>query len=135
MRAATGGTHERLSRSGGQAAGRARGSDIPLAFPPGVAGDSEASLPDIAAAARFAITVLLLWELAVRLFGIPTFVLPAPLRFLSVLANRFDAIAAMARQTARSTLIGFAFGVTVGLALGGLIGSSRAALRHGLSRR
>ena len=84
------------------------------------------AMPDMLLPAGFAITVLILWELSVRLFDVPAFVLPGPLQFLSVLASRFDAIAGMALQTARSTIIGFAAGVTVGLTIGGIIGSSRS---------
>jgi NitT/TauT family transport system permease protein len=93
-----------------------------LAWPTSLAN----AVPAILAPAGFAVTVLILWELSVRLFDVPAFVLPGPLQFLSVLANRFDAIAGMAMQTARSTIIGFAAGVTVGLTIGGLIGSSRS---------
>lgn len=73
----------------------------------------------------FALAVLLVWEGAVRAFDIPPYVLPGPVEFLSVLINRFDAISMMAKQTAQSTLIGFASGVTIGLVIGGLIGSFR----------
>ena len=73
----------------------------------------------------FAVAVLVLWEVAVRAFGVPVYVLPAPLDFLSVLARRFDAILMMARQTAWATLIGFALGVAIGLIGGALLGASR----------
>ena len=87
---------------------------------------SKRVLSDLLLPLVFAAMVLLVWEGAVRLFGIPTFVLPAPSAFLSVLIDRIGAIGAMARQTAQSTLLGFAIGVSVGLVLGALIGSSRA---------
>jgi len=73
----------------------------------------------------FAASVLLLWEAVVRILGIPSYVLPAPSEFLSVLVARFDPIMMMAKQTAYATLIGFVCGVTIGLLLGGLIGSTR----------
>jgi NitT/TauT family transport system permease protein len=73
----------------------------------------------------FAVAVLLLWEGAVRAFDIPPYLLPGPLEFLSVLIRRFDAIAMMARQTVKATLIGFSLGVTIGLVIGCIVGSSR----------
>jgi NitT/TauT family transport system permease protein len=76
----------------------------------------------------FALAVLLVWEGAVRAFDIPPYVLPGPVEFLSVLINRFDAISMMAKQTAQSTLIGFASGVTIGLVVGGLLGSFRVLI-------
>lgn len=73
----------------------------------------------------FAVLVLSLWETAAQLLQLAPYVLPAPSRFLSVLVDRFDAISMMAKQTARATLIGFACGVSVGLTLGAIVGSSR----------
>ncbi len=73
----------------------------------------------------FGLTALLLWEGVVWVFDLAPYVLPAPSKFLSVLVNRFDAIMVMAQQTAKATLIGFALGVSIGLAMGGIIGSSR----------
>ncbi len=73
----------------------------------------------------FAILVLLSWEAVVWLGKLPPYILPAPSAFLTVLANRYDAIAPMAWQTLRATLLGFAGGVSIGLILGALIGSVR----------
>ena len=73
----------------------------------------------------FAALMLLSWEALVRLATIPPYILPAPSAFLSVLFDRFDALAPMALQTLRATLIGFACGVGIGLVLGALIGSMR----------
>jgi len=61
----------------------------------------------------------------VWLLKLPPYILPAPSAFLSVLVDRFAAIAPMAWQTLRATLIGFACGVSIGLTLGALIGSIR----------
>ena len=126
MHAATERMHERLSRSRRQADGVRAARAPPGAFRLAWPAFLKNAVPDILLPAGFAVAVLLLWELSVRLFDVPAFVLPGPLQFLSVLANRFDAIAGMAMQTARSTIIGFAAGVTVGLTIGGLIGSSRS---------
>lgn len=73
----------------------------------------------------FAALVLLAWEFIVWALSVPPYVLPAPSEFLTVLFTRFDAIAMMARQTAQATLVGFACGVSIGVVLGALIGSSR----------
>ena len=77
----------------------------------------------------FALSVLALWEGAVRLLGLPPYILPAPSVFLQVLVARHEAILRMAGQTAQATLLGFAIGVGVGLVLGGIIGSSRTVYR------
>jgi NitT/TauT family transport system permease protein len=73
----------------------------------------------------FAVFVLLAWEAVVWLAKLPPYILPAPSRFLSVLAARYEAIGPMAWQTLRATLIGFGCGVSIGLVLGALIGSIR----------
>jgi NitT/TauT family transport system permease protein len=77
----------------------------------------------------FALAVLALWEAAVRLLGLPPYILPAPSVFLQVLVARHDAILRMAGQTAQATLLGFAIGVGIGVVLGALIGSSRVLYR------
>lgn len=85
------------------------------------------SLPslDVALPFAFAIFVLLVWEAVVRIAKLPPYILPAPSAFLSVLGARYDAIAPMAWQTLRATLVGFGCGVSIGLILGALIGSIR----------
>ena len=73
----------------------------------------------------FLAMTLLTWEALVRLLDIAPYILPAPSEALRVLGLRFDPIFAMAMITLRTTLIGFACGVGLGLTLGILIGSSR----------
>jgi NitT/TauT family transport system permease protein len=86
---------------------------------------SDRLISDLVLPLAFAVTVLLLWEGAVMALDLAPYILPAPSKFFTVLFNRFDAIMMMAQQTARSTLIGFALGVGIGLLTGGIIGSSR----------
>lgn len=68
---------------------------------------------------------LLAWEALVRLLDIAPYILPAPSEAFRILGLRFEPILAMAMITLRTTLIGFACGVGLGLTLGILIGSSR----------
>lgn len=84
-----------------------------------------AIIADVVLPLGFALSVLALWEFMVWLLDVPPYVLPAPSNFLAVLSARYDAIAMMAKLTAQATLIGFACGVSVGVVLGALIGSSR----------
>lgn len=73
----------------------------------------------------FVAVVLLAWQIITQAFHIPPYILPAPTQFLSVLISRADVLVMMAKQTAEATLIGFALGVTIGLFVGGIMGSSR----------
>jgi NitT/TauT family transport system permease protein len=73
----------------------------------------------------FAAFVLLVWQVVTQAFHVPPYILPSPTQFLSVLVQRADVLTMMAKQTAEATLIGFALGVTIGLAIGGIMGSSR----------
>jgi len=72
------------------------------------------------------IGLFVLWEGIVRLFGVPTYVLPtASESFIAVWEYR-DAIWMHAAQTLYTTLAGFAIAVVFGVLLGALVGSSRA---------
>jgi NitT/TauT family transport system permease protein len=74
-----------------------------------------------------ALTALLffvLWELFCRIFQIPEFVLPTPLRTLGALVKVWNLIWPNAQQTLITTLIGFCISVVFGMALGILVGSS-----------
>lgn len=75
--------------------------------------------------------VLGLWQLAVVLFRIQSFVLPSPAAIVLAFAEYHSVILADAFYTLANTLMGFALGVAGGLSLGILIGSSRLAY-HGL---
>jgi NitT/TauT family transport system permease protein len=74
-----------------------------------------------------ALTALLFfiaWELVCRIFQIPEFVLPTPLRTIAALFKDWNLIWPNAEQTLITTLIGFCISVVFGMALGILVGSS-----------
>jgi NitT/TauT family transport system permease protein len=66
----------------------------------------------------------IVWELFCRVFQIPEFVLPTPLRTLAALIKDWDLIWPNAEQTLMTTLIGFCISFFFGMALGILVGSS-----------
>ncbi len=71
------------------------------------------------------IAMFVLWELGVRLFHIPEFVLPAPSAIFASLWQWHVQILENAWQTLIRTLIGFGFAIVIG-GLGGIaLGSSR----------
>jgi NitT/TauT family transport system permease protein len=67
----------------------------------------------------------LLWEIAVRVFSIPRFLLPAPTTIFATLWEYRWPILDNAWQTLMTTSVGFAVAVVFGLAGGVLVGSSR----------
>lgn len=68
---------------------------------------------------------LLAWEGLCRLFRVPEFILPAPMRILAATIEYWDAIWFHASHTLAMTLIGFVLAVVFGLLLGVAVGSSR----------
>jgi NitT/TauT family transport system permease protein len=61
--------------------------------------------------------VLAFWELIIRLFNVPTFVLPAPTAIIaSLIANR-GTLAVAAQATALEVVFGFVFSALVGIAV------------------
>jgi len=70
------------------------------------------------------IGVFLVWELAVRLFGIEEFVLPAPSAVFASAWQWRGPIALNALQTLISSMLGFGIAVVFGVALGCAIGAS-----------
>lgn len=70
--------------------------------------------------------LLLVWELAVRLFHIPEFVLPTPTRIAEATWQFRDNLLLHAWQTLMTTLVGFFIAIVVGILLGVAIGSSSA---------
>lgn len=65
-----------------------------------------------------------IWELAVRLFGIPTFVLPSPSVIFGAIWEWRGPILDNAGQTLFTTVVGFALAIVFGLITGVFIGSS-----------
>ncbi|MFI5015109.1 MAG: ABC transporter permease [Hyphomicrobiales bacterium] len=69
--------------------------------------------------------LLLVWEGAVRLFGVRAYILPAPSVILSDLAKRAPTVADAVLYTAQPMLIGFAAAVVVGVLLALVVTFSR----------
>ncbi|MEL6522761.1 MAG: ABC transporter permease [Pseudomonadota bacterium] len=76
-----------------------------------------------------AVPTILIWELAVHLFAIPKFVLPAPSAIVVSLWTWGPVISTHAWQTLYTTLVGFILAVVGGLALGVAVGWSRLLYR------
>jgi NitT/TauT family transport system permease protein len=74
-------------------------------------------------------TVLLfvVWELAVRLFSIPEFILPAPSAILAQIPEWGDAVLKNAWTTLLTTVSGFLIALVLGVFLGFTIGYSKLA--------
>jgi putative hydroxymethylpyrimidine transport system permease protein len=71
--------------------------------------------------------LLVLWELLVRLTGVPPFILPAPLAVGAALAGRFELILGHAAVTAAEILLGLLIGSLLGVATAIVIASVRGA--------
>lgn len=79
------------------------------------------------ASAALIVGVFVLWEVICIGFGIKEIVLPRPTQIIYTLVTRFPAIWPHAVQTLYETLVAFAFGIVLGVALGVMVGSSRLA--------
>jgi NitT/TauT family transport system permease protein len=79
------------------------------------------------ASAALIIGFFVLWEVICLGFGIKDIVLPRPTQIIYTLVTRFPAIWPHAVQTLYETLVAFAFGIVLGVALGVMVGSSRLA--------
>lgn len=79
------------------------------------------------APALLIVAVFVFWELFCLAAGISELVLPRPTRILAAFVEYAPAIRPHAWQTLYTTMVGFAFGVAIGLSLGVLVGSSRLA--------
>ena len=79
------------------------------------------------ASAALIVSVFVLWEAFCLIAGISELILPRPSRIIEAFLQYAPAIAPHAWQTLHTTLVGFSFGVLIGLLLGGLIGSSKLA--------
>jgi len=73
----------------------------------------------------YTVGLFLVWELAVRVFGIAPYVLPAPTAILSSIIEFWPAIWKNSLQTLYTTSVGFLLAVVGGLALGLLVGWSK----------
>lgn len=71
--------------------------------------------------------LLLIWEVVVRVFLIPQFVLPAPSRILSTLVSEGEVVFKNAIQTLLTTSVGFLLAIAAGVVLGFIIGYFKIA--------
>jgi NitT/TauT family transport system permease protein len=69
--------------------------------------------------------MFIVWEAAVRLFGIPAFLLPPPTAIAAAFVDYWGAIYRNSLFTLSTTMIGFGLAVGFGLLLGLLVGWSR----------
>jgi len=74
----------------------------------------------------YTLGLFLIWELSVRVFALPQYILPAPTRILEAIVQFWPAIWKNSLQTLYTTTVGFALAVAGGLALGILVGWSRS---------
>lgn len=88
-----------------------------------------ASLGGLVGPVVFALSILVVWEVACVWFNISPFALPRPSQIFLVMFGRWPDIAPHLLQTTWSTILGFALGVAVGFVLGVLIGASRTFQR------
>jgi NitT/TauT family transport system permease protein len=84
-------------------------------------GDARRGVAGVFPAVGLALAVLVVWELAVRLFKIPTFVVPAPSAIATALVESRAALAAASKATAVEVLFGFVLAAVVGIAVALLI--------------
>ena len=71
------------------------------------------------------VVIIVLWELAVRLFAIPPYLVPKPWDVILVLVHERDMLLAESVPTTIATIGGFALSVAVGIPLAMLIAGSR----------
>ena len=74
----------------------------------------------------YTIGLFVVWELAVRLAGLPHTILPTPSRIFQAIVQYWGPISRNSLQTLYTTLLGFGIAVVAGLALGLFIGWSKA---------
>jgi NitT/TauT family transport system permease protein len=79
------------------------------------------------ASAALIVGFFVLWEIFCRAFGISDIVLPKPSQIIVTLVERFPQLWPHTLQTLYTTLVGFGFGILIGVSVGMLVGSSRLA--------
>jgi NitT/TauT family transport system permease protein len=75
----------------------------------------------------FIVGFFVLWEALCWLFHVNDIVVPKPSQIIVTLVQRAPALWPHTLQTLYTTMVGFGFGIVIGIALGVLIGSSRLA--------
>jgi NitT/TauT family transport system permease protein len=79
------------------------------------------ALTDLAPTIVLSAAVLVAWELAIRLFKVPNFVLPAPSAIMTALIDNRAQLAAATKATAVEVLLGFSLAAWVGIGVALLI--------------
>jgi NitT/TauT family transport system permease protein len=79
------------------------------------------ALTDLAPTVALSFAVLVAWELAIRLFKVPNFVLPAPSAIVTALIENRAQLAAATKATAVEILLGFLLAALVGISVALLI--------------
>jgi NitT/TauT family transport system permease protein len=72
---------------------------------------------------------LLLWELAVHAFDLPSYLLPAPSEVAMVMVEKWRLLADQLQYTAFAAVVGFAIALVISIVLGALIAASPAVER------
>jgi NitT/TauT family transport system permease protein len=85
------------------------------AIPSRGTGDVWRGLQDVLPAIGLAGIVLVIWEVAIHLFSVPTFVLPAPTAVIRSLAESRYQLAVAAKATAIEVLFGFVLAAMTGI--------------------
>ncbi len=73
------------------------------------------------------VAVIVIWELICRVFQVSEFIFPTPSAIVASLIEFFPVIMGHAWKTFWTTMVGFGISIVVGVALGFIIGSSKAA--------
>ncbi len=93
-------------------------SQITLGTPAGTQPEAmKRPLPDWVLALALAACVTVFWELAIRLFRVPTFVLPAPSAVIRSLIENWAQLASATESTALEILLGFVLAAITGVAI------------------
>ncbi|MGA2551030.1 MAG: ABC transporter permease [Burkholderiaceae bacterium] len=71
------------------------------------------------------VVLLVIWDLAIRIFGIPPYLIPAPRQVLAQLISQFPMLARQCVPTLYATLGGFALSIVFGISVSILIAYSR----------
>jgi NitT/TauT family transport system permease protein len=82
---------------------------------------TQRALADLAPTIALSFAVLVAWELAIRLFKVPNFVLPAPSAIVTALIENRAQLAAATKATAVEILLGFVLAALVGIGVALLI--------------
>jgi|tagenome__1003787_1003787.scaffolds.fasta_scaffold20705514_2 NitT/TauT family transport system permease protein len=75
------------------------------------------SFEHVAPALTLALGVAIFWEIVIRVFKVPTFVLPAPTAIFSALIANWGPLASAAKATALEVFVGFVLSAAVGIAV------------------